>query len=177
MSLNISNELTNYAESVVLNIDFNKFTDRQIKNVVKQLRTGCISRGNSMTAHLARWIRKGHDFPHFIYDTYEFRWKNLPNGHPFFDTIKQTMALLKLDPEISPWLLQQIDEHIRNAEEQKPSGSVSAYRLGEYKKTVRKVMKIDQELPKQVEDFLTGLQNRTLGVLPVSVYEINTYQV
>ena len=77
MALNISNELTQYAESIVMNIDFNKFTDRQIKNVVKQLRTGCISRGNSMTAHLARWIRKGHDFPHFVYDSYEFKWKNL----------------------------------------------------------------------------------------------------
>jgi hypothetical protein len=151
MALNISNELTQYAENIVMNIDFNKFTDRQIKNVVKQLRTGCISRGNSMTAHLARWIRKGHDFPHFVYDNYEFKWKNLPNGHPF------------------------LDEAIKYAEEQPTSGSVSSYRLGEFKKTLKKAMKINQELPKQVEDFLTGLQNRTLGVVPVEVYDIMSY--
>ena len=36
-------------------------------------------------------------------------------------------------------------------------------------------MKIDQELPKEVEDFITGLQNRTLGVAPVNVYEISAY--
>jgi hypothetical protein len=64
---------------------------------------------------------------------------------------------------------------IENAEEQKPTGSVSAYRLGEFKKQVKKVMKVEQELPKEVEDFLTGLQNRTLGVVPVSVYDISSY--
>jgi hypothetical protein len=173
MALNISNELTQYAESIVMNIDFNKFSDRQIKNIVKQLRTGCISRGNSMTAHLARWIRKGHDFPHFVYDSYEFKWANLPNGHPFFDTIKQAASMLKLDPEQASWIMQGLDDTIKAAEEQKPTGSIGSYRLGDYKKIVKKSMKIDQELPKEVEDFLTGLQNRTLGVMPVNVLEIN----
>ena len=176
MALNISNELTQYAENIVMNIDFNKFTDRQIKNVVKQLRTGCISRGNSMTAHLARWIRKGHDFPHFIYDTYEFRWKNLPNGHAFFTTLKEVSSLIKLSgTENGEWWIRTLDNMIENAEKQTPTGSVSAYRLGEFKKQVKKVMKIEQELPKEVEDFLTGLQNRTLGVMPVKVYDIMAY--
>ena len=175
MSLNISNELTQYAENIVMNIDFNKFSDRQIKNVIKQLRTGCISRGNSMTAHLARWIRKGHDFPHFVYDSYEFKWYGVPNGHAFFDTIKQAASMLKIDPDTSDWYMQSLDEAIQAADEQKPNGSMSSYRLKDYKKIVRKAMKIEQELPKEVEDFLTGLQNRTLGVLPVSVKEINTF--
>ena len=175
MALNISNELTQYAENIVMNIDFNKFTDRQIKNVVKQLRTGCISRGNSMTAHLARWIRKGHDFPHFVYDNYEFKWKNLPNGHPFFDALKQTASMAKLTEDKSSWWLESLDEAIKYAEEQQTSGSISSYRLGEFKKTLKKAMKINQELPKQIEDFLTGLQNRTLGVVPVEVYDIMSY--
>ena len=175
MALNISNELTQYAESIVMNIDFNKFTDRQIKNVVKQLRTGCISRGNSMTAHLARWIRKGHEFPHFVYDSYEFKWKNLPNGHPFFATVKQVASLLKIDPETTAWYVQALDDAIKHAEEQSPNGTISSYRLQDYKKIVRKAMKVEQELPKDVEDFITGLQNRTLGVMPVSVTEINSF--
>ena len=54
---------------------------------------------------------------------------------------------------------------------------MNSYRLGEYKKAVRKAMKIDQQLPQEVEDFLTGLQNRTLGVVPVKVKDINTYRV
>lgn len=175
MSLNISNELTQYAESVVMNIDFNKFTDRQIKNIVKQLRTGCISRGNSMTAHLARWIRKGHDFPHFVYDSYEFKWKDIPNGHPFFATIKEAASMLKLEPGQAEWVTRTLNETLEAAEKQKPNGTISSYRLGEYKKIVKKAMQIEQELPKEVEDFLTGIQNRTLGVMPVSVYDISSY--
>ena len=175
MALNISNELTQYAESIVMNIDFNKFTDRQIKNVVKQLRTGCISRGNSMTAHLARWIRKGHKFPHFVYDSYEFKWIDIPNGHAFFTTVKEAASMLKIDPETTAWYMTALDEMIKAAEEQKPTGSIGSYRLGNYKKIVRKTMKLDQELPKEVEDFITGLQNRTIGVAPVNVYEISAY--
>lgn len=175
MSLNISNELTQYAESVVMNIDFNKFTDRQIKNIVKQLRTGCISRGNSMTAHLARWIRKGHDFPHFVYDSYEFKWKDIPNGHPFFATIKEAASMLKLEPGQAEWVTRTLNETLEAAEKQKPNGTISSYRLGEYKKIVKKAMQIEQELPKEVEDFLTGIQTRTLGVMPVSVYDISSY--
>lgn len=175
MSLNISNELTQYAETIVMNIDFNKFTDRQIKNVVKQLRTGCISRGNSMTAHLARWIRKGHDFPHFVYDNYEFRWKNIPFGHPFFNTLKQSASMLKIDPDTSTWYMQALEDMITAADEQKPNGSVSSYRLKDYKKIIKKSMKVEQELPQEVEDFLTGLQSRTLGVVPVKVYDIMGY--
>lgn len=175
MSLNISNELTQYAETIIMNIDFNKFTDRQIKNVVKQLKTGCISRGNSMTAHLARWIRKGHDFPHFVYDNYEFKWRNLPNGHPFFQALKETASMAKLSEEKSSWWIESLDEAIKKAEEQQTNGTISSYRLGEFKKTLKKAMRIDQELPKEVDYFLTGLQNRTLGVLPVKVYDIMGY--
>lgn len=174
MSLNISNELTQYAQNIVMNIDFNKFTDRQIKNVVKQLRTGCISRGNSMTAHLARWLRRGHDFPHFVYDSYEFKWKDIPNGHPFFDALKRAASMAKLE-DTSKWVQESLDESIKKADEQKPKGSISSYRLGIYKKMLKKSMKIDQELPKEIEDFLTGLQNRTLGVLPVEVHELNSW--
>ena len=83
--------------------------------------------------------------------------------------------MLKLDAEQASWTMQALDETIQAAEEQKPNGSMSSYRLKDYKKIVRKAMKIDQELPKEVEDFLTGLQNRTLGVVPVNVYDISAY--
>jgi hypothetical protein len=83
--------------------------------------------------------------------------------------------MIKLDPETTSWYMQHLDETIQNAEEQTPNGSISAYRLGDYKKIVKKAMKVEQELPKEVEDFLTGLQNRTLGVTPVKVYDIMSY--
>ena len=73
------------------------------------------------------------------------------------------------------WWTESLDEAIKKAEEQQTNGTISSYRLGEFKKTLKKAMRIDQELPKEVDDFLTGLQNRTLGVLPVKVYDIMGY--
>jgi hypothetical protein len=99
----------------------------------------------------------------------------LRQGHAFFDTIKQAASMLKLDPELAEWSMRELNTAIQEAEEQKPNGSISSYRLRDYKKVVKKSMQIDQELPKEVEDFLTGIQNRTLGVVPVSVYDISGY--
>jgi hypothetical protein len=59
MATYIRNEIAQYSE-ITMKINFNKFSDRQIKNILKQIKNGCISRGNSMTAHLARWIRRGY---------------------------------------------------------------------------------------------------------------------
>jgi hypothetical protein len=83
--------------------------------------------------------------------------------------------MLKLDPELAEWSMRELNMAIQEAEEQKPNGSISSYRLKDYKKIVKKAMKIEQELPKEVEDFLTGIQNRTLGVVPVSVHDISGY--
>ena len=72
MPVIIPNALADYAKSITIDVDFSLFTDRQIKNVVKQIRTGCISRGNSMTAHIARWLKKqckgGKPYSYFLYE-------------------------------------------------------------------------------------------------------------
>jgi hypothetical protein len=180
MPVIIPSELTQYAKSITIDVDFNLFTDRQIKNVIKQIRTGCISRGNSMTAHLARWIRKqdtsNTPYAYFMHDTYEYRWRGLPNGHPFFDVVKQTCAMQKLGQDNGKWWIEALDENIKKAEAQEPKGSISSYRLGEYKKIVKKSMKVEQKLSAVMEEFLTKLANRELGVMPIQVRELKSWE-
>ncbi len=181
MPVIIPSELADYAKSITLEVDFNMFTDRQIKNVVKQIRTGCISRGNSMTSHIARWIRKqdtsGIPYSYFLYDTYDFKWRGIPNGHPFFETIKQAASMKKIaESEPSKWWMEALDEMYKTADEQQPRGSVSSYRLGEFKKMVKKVMKIEQTLSPVMEEFLTKLEKRELGVIPIQVSEIKSWE-
>ena len=181
MPVIIPNALADYAKSITLDVDFNKFSDRQIKNVIKQLRTGRISRGNSMTAHIARWIKKqdttNAPYAYFLYDSYEFKWRGIKNGHPFFESLKQAITMQKLEnTDRSSWWLQALDEMIKTADEQSPRGSVSSYRLGEYKKMVKKHMKVEQVLPPIMEEFLTKLENRTLGVVPMQVSEIKSWE-
>jgi hypothetical protein len=180
MPVIIPNALADYAKSITIDVDFNLFSDRQIKNVVKQLRTGCISRGNSMTAHLARWLKRqcggGLPYSYFLYDSYEFKWSGIPNGHPFFDAVKQAASLHKISSESnSQWFIEVLDDIIKKAEEQKPQGTVSSYRMGEYKKIVKKTMKVEQELSPVMEDFLSKLANKTLGVVPIQVSEFSKW--
>ena len=129
MPVIIPNALVDYAKSITIDVDFNLFTDRQIKNIVKQLRIGCISRGNSMTAHIARWIKKqdtsNTPYAYFLYDTYEFKWRGLTNGHPFFDALKEAASMQKLaNTDNSAWWLSALDEMIETSDKQEPRGSV-----------------------------------------------------
>jgi hypothetical protein len=181
MPVIIPNALADYAKSITLEVDFNSFTDRQIKNIVKQLRNGCISRGTSMTSHLARWIRKqditNTSYSYFLYDTYDIKWRDLPFGHPFFEAVKRACSMQKLAAENpSNWWMESLNDNIRIAEEQKPRGSISAYRLGEFKKSIKKTMKIEQKLSLFMEDFLTKLENRQLGIVPIQVSEIKSWE-
>ena len=64
----IRKEIAKYAR-VSMKIDFNKFSDRQIKNIIKQLRNGAVSYGNSATATVAKWLLKKYPMPHFRYDS------------------------------------------------------------------------------------------------------------
>jgi len=171
MPLIIPSTLVVYAQSITMDIDFNRFTDTQIKNVVKQVRRGCISKGNSMTAHLARYLMKGHDYTHFLYDSYSIKWVGINNGHPFFTTLKEVASLAKLDEKLSEWYRDSLDTMIQVSETQEEKGSIYAYHIPrEYLRVLKKSMLVEQELPHEVEEFLNKLQSRTLGVVPISVH-------
>jgi hypothetical protein len=53
---------------------------------------------------------------------------------------------------------------IKTATEQKPKGSRAHIGMGDYKKVVKKTMKVEQKLSDNKEDFITKLLNKTLGV-------------
>jgi hypothetical protein len=99
------------------------------------------------------------------------------NRHPFFEAVKQAAAIKKIsETEPSKWWMDALDDMFRIADEQKPKGSVSAYRLGEFKKTVKKTMKIEQKLSPIMEEFISKLENKQLGVMPIQVSEIKSWE-
>ena len=102
----------------------------------------------------------------------------LPICHPFFEAVKQACSMQKLntDTSSSSWWVEALDENIRKATEQEPRGSMSAYRLGEFKKIVKKTMKIEQKLSSFMEDFLTRLEKREIGVMPIQVNEVKSWE-
>jgi len=86
MATYIRNEIAQYSE-ITMKMNFNKFSDRQIKNILKQIKNGAVSYGHSATATVAKWLLGKYPMPHFRYDSYYIKWQDLPNGHPFFSNI------------------------------------------------------------------------------------------
>ena len=70
MATYLRQEIQQYTKSVKLEMDFNLFTDRQIKNIVKYLRNGNIPKTHSATTVVAKWLLKKYPMPHFRYSAW-----------------------------------------------------------------------------------------------------------
>jgi len=171
MATYLRQEISSYAKSITVEIDFNKFSDGQIKNMIKYIRNGHVSKGDSATSTIVRCIFKKYSMPHFLYGRWWSDWHNIPFGHTFFETLKGVASVAKLTAD--NYDSQRINEDLINALEQNPSGDM---RMGSYDELVmqqlKKSMTIKSELPDQVEIFIEKLQNRTLGVVPMDFYEV-----
>jgi hypothetical protein len=171
MATYLRQEISSYAKSITVEIDFNKFSNRQIKNMIKYIRNGHVSKGDSATSTIVRWVFKKYSMPHFLYGRWWSDWKDIPNGHAFFETLKGVASVAKLTAD--NYDSNRIAEDIINADAQKPSGDM---RMGSYEehavKQIKESMIIKNELPDEVNTFIDKLQNKTLGVVPVDFYEV-----
>ena len=171
MATYLRNEIAYYTE-VSMKLDFNKFTDRQIKNIVKQIKKGSISYGQSATSTVANWLLGKYPMPHFRYDTYYIRWNNLPFGHPFFSKIKQLASMAKLQSELSDWERTQLEDAIKHAEDNEPSADFRIYRYDKHEvRDLKKLMVIENEMPSELKDFIDKMERRELGAVDVNFYD------
>ena len=171
MATYIRNEIARYAE-VSMKINFNKFTDRQIKNIIRQLRNGAVSYGHSATTTIAKWLLRKYPMPHFRYDSWYIRWQDLPNGHPFFSKLKNVASLTKLQSDLSTWERENLDETIKVADENSPTNDVRAYKFDRHDvKQLKKIMKVDVVIDGELKDFLDKMERRELGVVDVNFYD------
>lgn len=173
MATYLRQEISNYTKSITVEIDFNKFSDGQIKNMIKYIRNGHVSKGDSATSTIVRCIFKKYSIPHFLYGRWWSDWKDIPNGHAFFETLKGVASVAKLTA--GNYDLKRLEDDIANAEAQNSSGDM---RMGSYEEPViqqlKKSMTIKSEFSDEVKEFLEKLENRTLGVVPMDFYEVAT---
>ncbi len=171
MATYIRDEIAQYTE-VSMKMNFNKFSDRQIKNIIKQVKNGAVSYGRSATSSVANWLLQKYPMPHFRYDSYYIKWSNLPFGHPFFSQIKQLAAITKLQSELSDWEKTQLEDAIKNAEDNTPSAEFRIYRYDKHDvRNLKKVMVMENEIPNELKDFLDKMERRELGVVDVNYYD------
>jgi hypothetical protein len=171
MATYIRNEIAQYSE-VSMKMNFNKFTDRQIKNILKQVKNGAISYGHSATTTIAKWLLRKYPMPHFRYDSYYIRWSDIPNGHPFFSKLKEVTAITKLKDDLSEWERRNLDETIKAVDEYTPSADVRAYKFDKHNfKALRKAMVTDNVIDGELKEFLDKMERRELGVVDVNFYD------
>jgi hypothetical protein len=171
MATYLRKEISQYAE-VSMKMNFNRFSDRQIKNIIKQLRNGAVSYGHSATATVAKWLLKKYPMPHFRYDSYYIRWQDLSFGHPFFSKLKEVAAISKLQDGLSNWEKENLNETIKVAEENQPTNDARIYRFDKHDtKKLKKAMIMDNVIDGELKEFLDKMERRELGVVDVNFYD------
>ena len=168
MATYIRNEIAQYSD-ITMKLNFNKFSDRQIKNILRQVKNGAVSYGHSATATVSKWLLKKYPMPHFRYDSFYIRWQDLPNGHPFFSKLKDVASLTKLQSNLSTWERENLDETIKSADENTPTDEVRAYKFDKHDvKALKKHMKVDVVIDGELKDFLDKMERRELGAIDVN---------
>ena len=167
MATYIRNEIAHYSE-ITMKMNFNKFSDRQIKNIIKQIKNGAVSYGHSATSTIAKWLLGKYPMPHFRYDSYYIKWSDIPNGHPFFAELKNVAAITKLESDLSKWEKDSLDLAIKTADKNTPSDEVRIYRFDKHSRNMlKKYMKMDVVIDGELKDFLDKMERRELGAIDV----------
>ena len=166
MATYLRQEVEQYTRSVIMEIDFNLFSDRQIKNIVKQVKNGSLSTGRTMPSAVARWLIKKYPMPHFRFSRWYSSWKDIPNGHAFFETLQNVAAIAKINAD--SYDIRHIETDLDTANKQEPSSDVRMYTYDkETVKVLKKAMQINNVVEGELKEFLDKLENKTLGVVAV----------
>jgi hypothetical protein len=88
MSINVPQSLLNVSNGVKLvskSLDMSKFTDKQLKNIGKYVKTLKIPNTNSATAKIAKGLVDYLKIPHFVANHRYIEWHHIPHSHPIFE--------------------------------------------------------------------------------------------
>lgn len=171
MSINVPTYLLRHSKALTLKIDLTTFTDRQLKNIAKQVSTGSISAGESATSRLAREIAHRMDSPFIRFSGWNISYKELKSTHPIFDAIAQAVALTKLEPETnSSWYKRNLDDSLRAAENRYPAGSVGIYYMSTAcKKLIKDAAKVEVPADHNVHAYLNKILTREINSIEMDL--------
>lgn len=170
MGIHIPEKLLRHSDTIKLKVRISSFTDRQLKNIVKQVLTGSISAGDSATTVLAKHIAKEHKVNHIQLGSWRMHFSELPANHPLHEAVVQACALSKLEMTDPEWYMSSINSTIAQAEQAPVSGYYSLYWLPKSgMKIVRDAAKLEVSADHPVQAYLTKLLNREVETIEMEV--------
>jgi hypothetical protein len=143
MGIHIPKKLLQHADTVKLRVQIKTFTDKQLLNITKQVRTGAISAGDSATTVLAQHIVNKYKVNHIQLGSWRMHFSELPANHPLHEAVIQASSLAKIQMPEPDWYMSSINSTIAQAEKAPVSGYYSLYWLPkECMKLVRDAAKL-----------------------------------
>jgi hypothetical protein len=170
MGIHIPEKLLRHSDKVKLHVRIKSFSDRQLKNIVKQVLTGSMSSGDSATTVLARHIAKTYKVNYIQLGSWRTHFNELPVNHPLHEAVVQACALAKLEIKDPEWYMSSINSTITQAEQAPVSGYYSLYWLPKSgMKIVRDAAKLEVSADHPVQAYLTKLLNREIEKIEMEV--------
>jgi len=170
MGIHIPEKLLRHSDKVKLNVRMESFTDRQLKNIVRQVLTGSISSGDSATTVLAKHIAKTNNVNYIQFGSWRVVFNDLPDNHPLHEALIQACALAKLELVEPEWYKSSINTTIAEAEKAPVSGHYTVYWLpNSAMQIVRKAAKLEVSADHPVQAYLTKLLNREIETIEMEL--------
>lgn len=171
MSINVPQSLLNVSNGVKLEIDMSKFSDKQLKNIGKYVKTLKIPNTNSATAKIAKGLVDYLRIPHFLTSGNHIEWHHIPHEHPIFEKIIGAISVALLMPEQHWWYSDRLRETQRAIENKHAIGSINMWgdNIDEkVKKEIVSMATYKHEMSPQTEEMLENILTRK-----VNTFEMN----
>ncbi len=170
MGINIPEKLLRHTDKLKLNVRISTFSDRQLKNIVRQVKTGSISSGGSATTILATHIADEHKVNYIKISSWRLHFNELPVNHPLHEAVIQACALAKLELIDSSWYASNINSTMAEAEKAPVTGSYYVYWLPKScMQIVRDAAKLAVSADHPVQAYLTKLLNREIETIEMEL--------
>lgn len=171
MGIHVPQTLLNVSEEVKVKIKIDKLTDRQLKNIARQVKAGYIpAYANSATAHIARHLVDVFSVPCIRWSSWRLDATNIPTDHPIYDAVINAASMSKLeDTERASWYKGDLDAVMEQAGK-KDTLRVSMYLFSETgRKMLAEAGKKGVVTPdNSVHAYLDKLLNREIDYVEIT---------
>ena len=177
MAVFIPSTLLNIAKDVHVELDLNKLSDRQMKNIERAVKRGVVSHwSRAATAIIARYLLTTYNAPQIKVSGWRFTWEGLTKDNPLFDELIATATLRKLEVSEGPhnYARTYTQEVIDNAEKRMSYDSIYVHYLhsADVARMVKTAdAKVDPNSP--MFDRLKDIVERKETTLKIGVEEWN----
>lgn len=176
MGIHVPQTLLNVSEKITVKVNVKDLTDRQLKNIARQVRQGHVSRwSNSATSIITRHVLHELGIPHIRYNSWGIATHHIPNDHPLWEAVVNAVAITKIeDAEKVAWHSGELERDLQLASS-KAKPSITRLSVYRYSDTGRNMLEdaIKSYKPKLVpthaEEFLNKLLNRDIETIELDV--------